>query len=286
MSDIPLIIFGTHHKCGTYLMKDVTTIFSEVLGKKYRRGQQHRLQDDTEVWFINNAKINFDLIKRDYLGIHIYRHPLQVILSGYKYHKICDEYWCNSTNTYNIKGKNYKQHLNSLNKNNGIKFEMNNCAKAAITEMYNWDYNNPKILNVKFEDIMNDFNREFSKIFDFLKIDKKTKEKLMLKIEKINIYNKKKTNIDKNPHITNKTFMWNSYKYELTPEHIKHFNKIYPADLMDKLKYTIEPLVKPIRLKTNYKWKYVKLINKLFKNKKISMCEKNYYIKNYKSFTS
>lgn len=280
-----LIIFATHHKCGTYLIKDISKIFSKILKKRHSICLQDKLDESkTDVWFINNAKINFKELKKNYLCIHVYRHPLQVVLSGYKYHKVCDENWCNNKRKFSIKSKTYRQYLNILNKDDGIKFEIDNCSKKAITEMYDWNYDNPKTLNIKFEDIMEDFNKEFSNAFDFLNIDEKTKDKLLKGISKCNINNKKQNYLDKNIHVTNKTKIWDSYKYEITEEHLKHFKKIHKNNLMEKLGYIIQPLIKPVRLKTNYKWKYVKLINNLFTQGKISEIQKKYYIKNYKSF--
>jgi len=81
---------GTHHKTGTVLTRNVFRDLGERLGLRFFSGWQHQLPEAADIWFMEYSRINpddFPAIR----GLHVIRHPLNIIFSGYRYHQICNE---------------------------------------------------------------------------------------------------------------------------------------------------------------------------------------------------
>src|SRR5207244_8251072 len=112
-----MIFIGTHHKSGTILFwrifRDVAVAFSlEVYP-----GIQRKLPPTTQIWFMEHSKI-FPEDFTEITGIHVIRHPFDLICSGYRYHLVCNEAWCVSTAVsraagvhYDFDGLSYQQKL-------------------------------------------------------------------------------------------------------------------------------------------------------------------------------
>lgn len=99
----PVIIWGTHHKTGTFLAKK---LFSRVCAKMgwcclfhVTRDSVHAVSDAIihepvdalghNQWVWHPRELNIT----NYYFIHFYRHPFKKIISGYKYHYDGTEVW-------------------------------------------------------------------------------------------------------------------------------------------------------------------------------------------------
>lgn len=99
----PVVIFGTHHKTGTFLAKK---LFAKICSKMMwcclfhvTRESIHSIKDALQlepvnalghnqwIWYPNALGI------RDYRFIHFYRDPFRKIISGYRYHADGIEEW-------------------------------------------------------------------------------------------------------------------------------------------------------------------------------------------------
>lgn len=102
-ADRPVIIWGTHHKTGTFLAKK---LFSRVCAKMgwcclfhVTRDSVHAVSDAIvhepvdalghNQWIWHPRELNIT----NYYFIHFYRHPFKKIVSGYKYHYDGTEVW-------------------------------------------------------------------------------------------------------------------------------------------------------------------------------------------------
>ena len=161
-------------------------------------------------------------------GIHIYRHPYEIIMSGVRYHQKTDESWCAKRKLPN-QSITYQQKINKLSFNQKIIFETENCAKSTINDIYNFiDSNNPNFLNIKLEDVNLHSEEIATKIANHLQLDTKVFVKIFC-----NLVSAKKTSA----HVTNKTSNLYTFPQHFKDIHYQRFKKLFPQDIMTKLKY-------------------------------------------------
>jgi len=213
-----MVIIGSYHKTGSVLFKAIWDNYSK----------------DKEIKHCNNFfRISDDEIKGTKCVV-IIRHPMEIIMSGVRYHQTTTEKWCNIPDEkYN--NKTYKEYLKNLSEDDKIIFEMDNIAYNTITNIYNDVKNrnfNNNILFIKIEDLYDEKNipiicEKIQKHLDSsIKIDINKLEKSFSKCLKISYH---RTNT-KNEYTYNKYF---------NSEHIEYFNKLFPEDTLEVLGYKI-----------------------------------------------
>lgn len=243
-----MIFVLNDHKTGFILTRKIFNIIK----KKYKLKLSYR----TFYLFWNIHTTNHKYII-------ITRHPKEIIISGYLYHKKCSELWCVNKNgfyynywidnhflneeiikntTYINRIKNvsnnssYQNKLNTITQNQGIILEMKTIAYNTIMGMYNYNYyDKSNVLTIKFEDLIFNFEETIHKIFIFLDISI-TKD-ILNKLLKHNIINLKNNNILLQ-HTTNINFIKNRYKLYWNQELEKEFLTLYPKDILSKFEYS------------------------------------------------
>ena len=240
----PLIVHCCHHKTGTVVIEKVLRTIADYFDLKYQYCGQSKLQNDTDIWMQHHSKIDLSTIDRPVVGTHMIRNPCSIIVSAYEYHKNTKEGWANrKINTLNK--MTYKDILNTLNKEEGLIFEMKNklyveSSKNTIMDIYNWDYNMPNFLELKYEELMENYDgviRNMLKHYGFTR--DMIKESLRL-VRKYNIRNKNDSELDKNKHITNKSINLEKWREYFNNKNIvEKFRKIYPNDLFEKIGYPV-----------------------------------------------
>ena len=106
----PVIIFGTHHKTGTFLAKK---LFARLCSKMNWCCLFHVTRDSIHAVTagLQNEPVNAvghnqwiwnpnDLDIANYRFIHFYRHPFKKVISGYRYHADGTEEWTQKPLTY------------------------------------------------------------------------------------------------------------------------------------------------------------------------------------------
>ncbi|WP_346861018.1 hypothetical protein [uncultured Draconibacterium sp.] len=213
--DVPIYIFS-YHKSGT---KFISRIFREICSEfnwkfKVVTGKPTKIPNADIIFFIHGLA-DPKSIKHDFIGIHIIRDPRDIIISGYLYHKRTSELWCNNKNfqinkkikfpqvpysqehkseewkkSYieSLQNRSYQDIMNTLSEEEGILFEMNHYGQWTISEMIKWNYNHPAFLELKFENIMDNYEQEFLKIFEHCKFNEKVKKYSMNIAQKENIH--------------------------------------------------------------------------------------------------
>jgi hypothetical protein len=225
-----MIVVATHHKTGHHLLGDIFRTSSDLLKLEYYDVSLMSFipetaqivvyeQDSKKPPFSSyRCEINESTISK---GIHVIRHPYEVIVSGYNWHKIIEADWVNRKNN----GMSYKDHLL---KNDGLIYEMKNRAKETIFSMYNWDYQDKRFLNLKMEQFWEDFDGTVEKMAKYLDLDE---EVLASASRKFNIREKIP------PYATNQTGKKWKWESVLCDEHIKLFNELFPSNTLRKLGY-------------------------------------------------
>jgi len=205
------------------------------------------LEADTDIWLQHHSHVDFDKLDRPVIGTHMIRNPCAIIVSAYEYHKTTIEGWANRKIKI-LNGVTYKSILNSLDLENGVIFEMKNdfyveSSKNTIMDIYNWDYKRPNFLELKFEDLMTDYNGTLANMFKHYGFSKDMIETSLTIAKKFNLRNKKEEDLQNNKHVTNKNIDLDKWKdYFRNQNIIKRFWKIYPEDIFEKIGYVTDNL--------------------------------------------
>jgi len=232
-----MIFVGTHHKTGTVLFGSVFKAVANELGLDFYTGSQRRLPAKTQVWFNEHSWIDRSAFAA-IVGIHVVRHPLEVVCSAYRYHLGDGGAWFASQESgerFNLNGQSYKQTLATLSARDGTLFEMMHFSFETIMDMYNWDYNDSRFLNVRLEDVRRDFDGTFSRIFAFVGLE--PAECLPI-AQRFDANRMDQHRINSMAHITNKGGDQTWQNYFSDREMIKTFNQSFPRNLLPKLGYS------------------------------------------------
>jgi hypothetical protein len=228
-------VISVHHKTGVRLMRKIFRELNRKFGYKVKFC----------IWGKNE-----EIPRDNFVGIHMIRHPCEVITSGYLYHKSdCPEPWCNNVNKatgadgikYNFDGKCYKEHLNNLTLEQGINTEMTGRSREAINDMYKWKfYNDKRMLNVRMEDIMHDFDGTITRILVHLgDSPNKVVKQYLPALKQFDLGRKSKKRLKEMSYITNVEQNPMRYKTLWNEANYAKFNQVFPKDLLTKLGYSL-----------------------------------------------
>lgn len=160
------IIHCGHHKCGSSWIAKVLLQISSKYGIKMSMLPHYSMQADyydSVILYDNHSDVI--LGDNDYIGTHLIRDPRDIIISGYFYHLwSSDESEVEYDAPLDIK---YRYNNKSLSFDDGLIFEMKNVSLVTILKMNKWDYNNPKFLELKYEDLISNSDDMFIKMFNY-----------------------------------------------------------------------------------------------------------------------
>jgi len=232
-----VIFVGTHHKSGTMLFAKIFKAIAKELSLNFYAGLQPQLPPETQIWFNERSRIQTECFET-IGGIHVVRHPLDLICSAYRYHLLGNERWLNIPDTGDrphLNGLTYKQKLSTFSVRDGVLFEMKHFSSHILGNMYDWDYEDRRFLNVKFEDTVLDFDGTLSNIFSFVGLD--PSECLPI-AQQFDLQRLGQERIDAISHVTNKNGNLSWKDYFVDDEMIDQFRKCFPDDLLSKLGYS------------------------------------------------
>jgi hypothetical protein len=191
----PIFVF-THHKTGTVLFRNLFHEVARTFGWSW--SEHFRWCDDppgTDVTFFGTSLAGPRVMAQEFRGVHVVRDPRNVLLSGYGYHRRCRERWCINTDfdpstpirfprvPYSqehrpeewkrayldgLAGRSYQQHLLDCDVDRGLIFEMEHYAAWTTEQMLAWNYHDPRVLEVKLEDVTSGFDEAMHDIFGHL----------------------------------------------------------------------------------------------------------------------
>lgn len=122
------------------------------------------LDDDADVLICNHSQHATDSLG-DVVGSHLIRDPRDAIVSGYFYHLWTDESWAREPQS-RFAGLSYQQHLKTLDQNAGLGAEIERFAEYVRDYgLLNWDYHDPRMLELKYEDLIRNERVVFKKMF-------------------------------------------------------------------------------------------------------------------------
>lgn len=177
------IIHTAHHKVGTSWFGCVLSLVAERFGLPYlaisAQTDLARLKPGEPALLFQNHPIVSPSRLGDYRGSHMVRDPRDIVLSAYHYHLWTNEQWANTPvrdlprlrgrwsllPVEEIGDKTYKEYLNGLPREEGIIAEINRCSTTVIRDMVEWDYDDERIFELKYESIMADEQGVFRHLF-------------------------------------------------------------------------------------------------------------------------
>lgn len=235
LTDKKIIFFGHHKAASTWFLK-FFYYFCKVYNKKISEIKSEDLVDinsnESDI-LLNLNSSHVPPINNNYLGIHLIRDPRDIVVSGYFYHKWCDEEWVKIYNRYY--GMSYQEKLNSISKEDGINYEIDS-ASFTLKNISNWDYNNPFILEIKYENLIVDIETNFKKIFNHLNLNEKYYSECLDLFYKKSIFNQKRElgQITEKTHLRSGSI--NQWKEHFSVDHKEYFKSKH-GDALLKLGY-------------------------------------------------
>jgi len=163
--------FG-HHKCATTSTNNVNKHLCYRLGMNFISVHNPGMFDEDLRRFVNRNKIDFlsfinadpNYINLDNVkGYHIVRDPRDIVVSAYFSHL-----YSHPTTAWNELSE-HREKLRSTSFDEGILLEIQ-LEDKEFQDLYNWDYSQQNILEIKFEDMIRDRVNKFVEIFHFLGI--------------------------------------------------------------------------------------------------------------------
>lgn len=158
-----LIVHGCHHRTGTVWFRRVLSAVAEHYGLQFFKGDQEDLRSSVEVFMQDHSKINTAQLS-SYRGSHMIRDPRDMVVSGYHFHKWTDEAWAHVPSEQHG-GRTFQERLQETDKKEGLMIEIERFCKSDLQDMLHWDYDDPRIIEIKYEEIMANEGQHFAAIF-------------------------------------------------------------------------------------------------------------------------
>lgn len=215
------IIHFTYHKMGTVWFSRILYEIASHYDLNFQKINDNLNDFDlsnNNIIFVNHSDI---FLESDisFKGSHMVRDLRDVIVSGYFYHLKTTEKWANVPRS-NLDGLSYKDYLNTLNLDDGLKIEIVNFKDYALhRKMHSWNYKDERILELKYEEVIINQEELFTILFKHYGFNKNAIHYGLEVVERNSLKNKSK----KDKHIrSGKPGEWKTY---FKPEHKKLFKK-------------------------------------------------------------
>jgi hypothetical protein len=168
---LPTTAFFGHHKCATKYILSILRPLARDCGLRLSVfSHETQFNDDlpgclnsrrTDVLAYVNAKWNHVRTLDDYRGFHVIRDPRDILVSAYFSHL-----YSHDTRHWPELGDR-RRLLQSVNKEKGLALEMDYCA-PVFAALRDWNYDDERILELRFERLVTDPYQSFLRIFEHL----------------------------------------------------------------------------------------------------------------------
>ncbi len=164
----PVIIHCCYHKIGTVwfgrILREVAAHFGLSFGSGHNFATISDFEDNgsSDIFLDLGSHVRLTQLG-EYKGSHLVRDPRDMIVSGYFYHLWTAESWANLPRA-EFRGRSYKEYLNSLDVDEGLAQEIHR-VNFWVPHMADWDYSNPRIYEMRYEDLIRDEQRHFAEMF-------------------------------------------------------------------------------------------------------------------------
>lgn len=231
-SDVMFV--GTHHKVMTTYFSAVLKLLCKGLGIRFDQVNWDAPDPKARMVLLMHSSVDLARLGR-YRGVHVFRDPRDMIVSGYHYHKWTAEAWAHVKDE---SGESYQDKLNRLPRTEGLFAEIDHFLSDYEAQLNGWNVDDPDILEVKFADLMGPEKRQlYDAAFAHLGFEggeKRLAVDLMTAFEAGNRSGKKKGQVSARAHI--RSAASGQWEKELEPAHLAYIEeKLGPV--LDKFGY-------------------------------------------------
>jgi len=170
----PLFLYFGRHKCATRYITTVLVNYAKYTGLNFYDASlpEPRSLD----WYFKNYKGDVDIMRAapytntiretlekysvKYRGFHVVRDPRDMIISAYFSH-------CHSHPTRYLFQQEYFERVRSIPQEDGISEEIELSGWHELNDMMTWDTDAENILELKFEDIVTEPLKIYTKVLEF-----------------------------------------------------------------------------------------------------------------------
>lgn len=195
----PLLAYFGHHKAASSSIVAVLANICAEMGLKrgsYNNPQMFNydlkntiVKDNIDFLLYTSVDYNYVKDLEDFKGFHVIRDPRDIVVSAYFSHlhsHPITKYWPQLVP--------HREKLQKVSKDEGLFLEME-FRRVPFEKLYNWNYSLPNVLELKMEDLFQDRQNQFTKIFDFLGILNNSYKNSLIKLNPQIIRTINRTNI-------------------------------------------------------------------------------------------
>ena len=177
MTREPILVYLGHHKCATAWINSIIVQVCRDMNLQFAHVHNAGMFDQKLDVFVKqkrvsflaytNADIRFVADLDNFRGFHVIRDPRDIVVSAYFSHLYSHptEGWPALTE--------HRAQLQKVSKGEGLLLEMQ-FTKKEFEDLYNWDYSQPHILEIKMEDLIQNPYETMVDAFSFLGIVNRT----------------------------------------------------------------------------------------------------------------
>lgn len=195
----PLLAYFGHHKAASSAIVSILTIICAEMGLK--RGSYNNpkmfnydlkntiVKDNIDFLLYRSVDYNYVKDLDNFKGFHVIRDPRDIVVSAYFSHlhsHPITKHWPQLVP--------HREKLQKVSKDEGLFLEMK-FRQVPFEKMYNWNYSLPNVLELKMENLFQNSQNQFTKIFDFLGILNNSSKNLPIKLNPQIIRTINRTNI-------------------------------------------------------------------------------------------
>lgn len=164
-----MILHCSHHKCLTVYFSNVLNAVAAQQGCVYASFSADDSPPGDADWLLcEDSSVDLAGIPHHARITHVVRDPRDLLVSAYFYHLRCDEDWCVRPDMGFERvppGYSYQDYLAGLPLAEGLRLELDTVTRYVFEAMETWDFDDPRCLELKFEDIMADEPGWFDRVF-------------------------------------------------------------------------------------------------------------------------
>jgi hypothetical protein len=256
--------FFCYHKSGTALCSAIAHKIAARFGWQANSllGLVNSVDQTKQIVTFAHSLIGFDLSTVPHKGVRIIRDPRDVWLSGYLYHRHCNERWCINEGfdltppilfprvpysqqhrpeewkrdyLAGLNGLSYQKNLLARGREAGLAFEMERYADWTISAMKAWKPDADTI-DVKIEDFMADFDQTLMLILQHFGLSKADIPAALAAAASEDIGRMSDAQIERNPHIHSRSI--SKWRAMLVPQQVAAFEARYGA-VIERLGYQL-----------------------------------------------
>jgi hypothetical protein len=166
---------------------------------------------------------------------HLIRDPRDVVVSGYHYHLRTDESWVHEPKE-RYGDRSYQDYLRSIDQHAGLMAEIERSARSTLAEMAAWPYLQPGVLELRYEDMVENEVETFTRLFRFYGFTATAVDRGLAIVRQFSRRHGPPAG-ETDPHV--RSGQPGEWRQALGPDHVERFKEL-TGDLVVRLGYEVD----------------------------------------------